>query len=141
MHLLACALLLLAVGQDSDEVEALIRKLGASDIAEREAASQALLKRGQSVRPFLDQAIGGPNVELAARAKAIRDQLDRHVDGLAIVLERIRKDAGDSYQRMLRDSAHALRIACEGKEIEEISKSLERQGFSLQRKRFFHEVK
>ncbi|HEU4338453.1 MAG TPA: hypothetical protein VFS19_00155 [Planctomycetota bacterium] len=136
------ALLLLAIGQDSSEVEALIRKLGASDIAEREAASKALVERGQSVRPFLDEAVRGPDVELAARVKAILALLDRHIDALAIVLERIRKDAGDSYQRMLRDSAHALRIACEGWDLEVISASLEKQGLTARvREYVHHEVK
>ena len=141
MRLILAVCALLPGFQDGADIDALIRKLGASDIAEREKASRAVLERGQSVRPALDKAAGDPDGEIAARAKSILATLDRDVDALALVLERIRNNSRDSYQRMLRDSAHALRVACEGKNVDVISKSLERQGFPLQGKRFFHEVK
>jgi len=140
---LIAGLALLALGagpQESQDMEALIQKLGASDIAVREAATRDLLAKGQAGRPALEKASRNPDGEIAARAKAILATLDRDVDALALVLERIRKEAGDSYQRMLQDSTHALRIACEGKDVDAISKSLDRQGFPLQKKRFFHEV-
>jgi hypothetical protein len=115
------------------EVEGLILKLGASEIAERETASRALLDRGEAVRPALDRAASNPNKEIAARARRILATLDRHVDALTPVLDRIRKESGDSYQRMIRDATHAVAAIFEGKDLRRMTQSLERQGFTLEK--------
>jgi hypothetical protein len=131
MRLLLLGLVLLAFPQEPPDIESLIRKLGASDIAEREAAAKTLVERGQSVRPFLDAAAAGRDGEIASRAKAILAQLDRHVDATKIVLDRIWKEPVASYHRALRESTHAVRVATEGKTEAEVLESLRKQGITL----------
>ena len=131
-------LVLLALGAagappQETEVEGLILKLGAAEIAEREAASRALMERGEAVRPALDRAALNPNMEIAARARKILATLDRQVDALRPVLDKIRKESGDSYQRLIRDSTHAVAAIFEGKDLRRMTQSLERQGFTLER--------
>ena len=122
-----------AGSQERPGADALILKLGSSDIAEREAATRALIECGESVRPALDRATSNPNKEIATRAKQILRALERHVDGLSHAFERIRKESGDSYQRMVRDSTHAAAAVFEGKDLRPMIKSLERQGFTLEK--------
>ena len=131
MRILILSLSLLVLPQEPSDVEPLIRKLGAADIAEREAAAKNLVERGQAVRPFLEKAAAGGDVEIAARAKAILAQLDRHVDATKIVLDRIWKDAGASYHRALRDSTHAVDVATEGKPEAEVLESFRKQGIEI----------
>src|SRR5206468_784705 len=101
------------------------------DIEVREAATRDLLAKGQAVRPALDKAARQPDGEIAARAKSILAQLDRHIDAISIVLERLWRDPNASLHRKFRDSTHAFHIACQGLDPEVISNSLERQGFQL----------
>lgn len=59
----------------ANELDALIRKLGSSKFAEREAAQRALAKIGLPAKPFLEAAAKSPQTEVARRAKLLLREL------------------------------------------------------------------
>lgn len=68
-------LLLWALAQDAD-VERLIRRLDADDIAVRDEALRALIEAGDPARAAVEKLLGSDNPELAARAAAIVRGID-----------------------------------------------------------------
>src|SRR5262245_24192613 len=72
---IALLLGLLCVAQE-ESVESLIAKLGHDDLVVRDQAAAALLKRGETVRPELQKALGDPNVEVRTRAAGLIKKLD-----------------------------------------------------------------
>jgi tetratricopeptide (TPR) repeat protein len=65
----------LALASDAD----LVRQLGGASHAEREAASQALWRRGDEAMPVLRAAAASDDPEIALRAREILRQLDRGI--------------------------------------------------------------
>jgi hypothetical protein len=130
----AIGVLLLAVlasQQNDGVVDLLLQALSSPDLDERTAAGRALLDRGQSVRPALEHAARSPDLELSGRAKSLLASLDRRIDSLSFVPERIRKENADSCQKLLWRSTSALTAACEGRDWVDIVKSLEKQDIRI----------
>jgi len=70
--------LLLALFQDQDQIQDLIRKLGSEDYATREQATQELQKIGKPARAALEKAAGeSGDPEVRQRAQALLDEQPR----------------------------------------------------------------
>lgn len=69
-------LLILATFLYQDEIADLIRKLSDDDIAVRDAATEALFKRGDTVRKALEEASRSEITEVSTRAKDLLSRLD-----------------------------------------------------------------
>ena len=136
MRPLIVGFLLLLAAQQPPDIEALIRKLGASDIAEREAAMKALVEVGEAARPLLEKAAGGTDPEIASLAKATLARIERHFKFLGATLGRIWKDATTSLHRKVRDSMITVREACGGQDAEAVEKSLDRQGIPFREEKY-----
>lgn len=122
--------------QEGADIKALIQKLGASGIEERDAAMKALVELGEAARPCLEKAAAGADAELAALAKATLARIERHFKSIEPALERIWKDASTSLHRKVRDSMIIVRAACEGQDAEAVEKSLDRQGIPFREEKY-----
>src|SRR5437899_16254 len=55
--------------KDREQIEGLVRQLGAERFAEREDAADRLVALGPAVAPFLREAANGPHPEVGQRAR------------------------------------------------------------------------
>lgn len=74
-------------------IEALIRQLGDSSFAKREAASKALMAEDERIVPLLDQARKGADLELQRRIDRIRYGLVGFTEDLTLFLRTATEDA------------------------------------------------
>lgn len=61
---------------DRDKLGEFVGQLGSDDFAEREAASQAILKRGPLAVPFLNKALHSADAEVVRRARACLEAIN-----------------------------------------------------------------
>src|SRR5688572_16566105 len=85
------ALLLLAgtLRADRPSVADLVRQLGDSKYATREAAQRELMKRGDGIVPELDRLAKGVDAETAERLRKIRYDLIGFLDDLRLLLKTV----------------------------------------------------
>ena len=129
-------LLALCPCRQAPDVESLVRKLGAPEIVEREAAMIALVEIGEAARPLLEKAAGGSDAQVAALAKATLRRIERHFKSVGPTLERIWKDGSTSLHRKVRDSMITVRESCEGQDAASVEKTFDRQGILFQEEKY-----
>jgi hypothetical protein len=64
-------------GDDAARLKALVRKLGDDDFDVRETASKQLVAEGARARPFLQEAVSDPDVEVSRRSRECLEKIDR----------------------------------------------------------------
>src|SRR5439155_24686324 len=84
---------------DRDKIQALVRQLGDDSFDVREKASAGLVALGNGARPFLEKALGDPDLEVSRRAQDCLRLIIENGSGIAVPsaaarLLALRKPAG-----------------------------------------------
>ena len=73
------ALALLILSAEDSDIPSLVRQLGAEDYKVRDEATQSLIKTGKSALAAIDAAICSKDLEVVARARAIRRRIQHQI--------------------------------------------------------------
>src|SRR5262245_39063986 len=104
----ACIFLLALAEQD--DVEALIRKLGSETPAEREAATNGLLRIGKVARPAILEATTHQDPEISRRAKSILERLELDAEFTLSHFERAIKEEASLARLLQRLQGWATKV-------------------------------